>query len=193
MEKRFSNSEPSVCPFCGCSYVTKKGSKDGRQRYLCKDCEKAFSATHNTLLKSSKKNLSVWKKYIHCIIEKYPLRKCTKECGISLSNAFIWRHKILDALQNMMDNGTLDDVIESDEIFTNISYKSNHKNFKLPRTFFKRTSKAVKRDLSKEKVCMPCDVNLSRLPIARIRNLGKPKWTDIEKVLADETNMIQFL
>lgn len=40
-------------------------------------------------IKASKKDLSVWKKYIHCMIEKYPLRKCAKECGISLSNAFI--------------------------------------------------------------------------------------------------------
>lgn len=183
LEKRFKNSKPSVCPLCGGSHVIKNGSKDGRQRYLCKDCKKTFGATHNTILKASKKDLSVWKKYIHCMIEKYPLRKCAKECGISLSNAFIWRHKILDALQNMMDNVTLDGVVEADETFTNISYKGNHKNFKLPRKAFKRGSKAAKRGLSKEKVCIPCGINLNGLSISRISNLGKPKWTDIEKVL----------
>lgn len=36
LEKRFKNSKPSVCPFCGGSHVIKNGSKDGRQRYLCK-------------------------------------------------------------------------------------------------------------------------------------------------------------
>ena len=37
--------------------------------------------------------------------------------------------------------------------------------------------------MSKEKVCIPCGINLNGLSIARISNLGKPKWTDIEKVL----------
>lgn len=40
-----------------------------------------------------------------------------------------------------------------------------------------------KRGLLKEKVCIPCGINLNGLSIARISNLGKPKWTDIEKVL----------
>ena len=42
---------------------------------------------------------------------------------------------------------------------------------------------ASKRGLSKEKVCIPCGINLDGLSIARVSNLGKPKWTDIEKVL----------
>ncbi len=92
-EKRFKNSKPTTCPFCGGNHVIKNGLRAGRQRYLCKDCKKTFRDSHNTLLKSSKKDLSVWKKYIHCMIEKYPLKKCAEECGISLSNAFIWRHK----------------------------------------------------------------------------------------------------
>ena len=182
-EKRFKSSKPTVCPFCGGTHIIKNGLKDGRQRYLCKGCKKTFGNTHNTILKSSKKDLSVWKKYIHCMIEKYPLRKCAKECGISLSNAFIWRHKILDALQNMMDEVTLDGVVEADETFTNVSYKGHHKSFKLPRPAFKHGGKAAKRGLSKEKVCIPCGINLNGLSIARISNLGKPKWTDIEKVL----------
>lgn len=41
------------------------------------------------------------------MIEKYPLRKCAKICEINLATAFAWRHKILDALQNMMIITTL--------------------------------------------------------------------------------------
>ena len=40
------------------------------------------------------------------MIEKYPLRRCARKCAkiceINLATAFAWRHKILDALQNMM-------------------------------------------------------------------------------------------
>ncbi len=71
-------------------------------------------------------------KYIHCMIKKYSLRKCAKDCGISLSNAFIWCHKILDAPQNMRDEFTLDGVVEVYETFTNVFYKGLHKSFTLP-------------------------------------------------------------
>lgn len=181
--KKFKSGRPEECPFCKNHHVIKNGKKDGIQRYLCKNCGKTFGNTHNTILKSSKKDLSVWKKYIHCMIEKYPLRRCAKECGIDLTTAFYWRHKILDALQNMMDDVMLDGIVEADETFTNLSYKGNHKNFKLPRRSFKRGGKASKRGLSKEKVCISCGINLNGLSISRISNLGKPKWTDIKKVL----------
>lgn len=61
------------------------------------------------------------------------------------------------------------------------------KNFKLSRETFKRGSKAVKRGLSKEKMCIPCGINLNGLSIAGISNLGKLKWMDIEKVLGGRT------
>lgn len=61
----------------------------------------------NFLTSVSQKDIEVWEKYIHCIIEKYPLRKCAKICEINLATAFAWRHKILDALQNMMIITTL--------------------------------------------------------------------------------------
>ena len=44
----------------------------------------------------------------------------------SRNTAFLWRHKILDALQNMADDVTLDGIIEADETFFAISYKGNH-------------------------------------------------------------------
>ena len=182
-KQRSSSNTPEKCPICNSSSIKKNGTVDGIQRYLCKDCKKTFGNTHNTILKSSKKDLDVWEKYVHCMIEKYPLRKCAQLCGISLPTAFAWRHKILDALQNMMNDVTLDGVVEADETFTNLSYKGNHKSFKLPRKPFKRGGKATKRGLSKEKVCVSCGINLNGLSIAKISNLGKPKWTDIENVL----------
>ena len=51
------------------------------------------------------------------------------------------------------------------------------------RKSFKRGGKATKRGFSREKVCVSCGINLNGLSIAKISNLGKPKWADIEKVL----------
>ena len=177
--------EVVACPHCNSSHFVKNGTKKGVQRYLCRDCKKSFVTESGTILYRTQKDIEVWKKYIHCMINKYPLRKCAKECDITLYTAFIWRHKILDALQNMMNDVELDGIVEADETFTTISYKGNHKNFKLPREAHKRGTKASKRGLSREQVCIPCGVNLNGLSIAKVSNLGRPRLKDIQKVLGN--------
>ena len=79
--------------------------------------------TQIILLYGVKKDLSVWQKYIHCMIEKYSLRKTAEICDILLPTAFAWRHKILDTLQEMMNEVRLDGIVEADETFMAISFK----------------------------------------------------------------------
>lgn len=149
--------------------LCKNDCGDSKQRYLCRDSRKMFIKETETIFKSIKKDLSVWEKYIHCILEKNPLRKCTKECGITLYTAFTWQHKILNALQNMIYEITLDRVVKVDETFNNVSCKSSHKNFNLPRKSFNQKRKASKRSSSNEKVCIPCGIDLEGLSIAHVR------------------------
>ena len=134
LEKVIAPKEVSKCPHCDSTNFVKNGTKCNNQRYLCRDCKKSFVEQTGTILYNSQKGIEVWEKYIHCMIEKYPLRKCAKICGINLATAFAWRHKILDALQSMMTDVELDGVVQADETFTAVSYKGNHKSFKLPRT-----------------------------------------------------------
>ena len=95
------------CPHCQSTHFVKNGKDCGNQRYLCRDCKKSFVEQTGTILFGTQKDIEVWEKYIHCMIEKYPLRKCAKICEINLATAFAWRHKILDVLQNMMIITTL--------------------------------------------------------------------------------------
>ena len=183
LEKVIAPKEVSKCPHCDSTNFVKNGTKCNNQRYLCRDCKKSFVEQTGTILYNSQKGIEVWEKYIHCMIEKYPLRKCAKICGINLATAFAWRHTILDALQSMMTDVELDGVVQADETFTAVSYKGNHKSFKLPRTAYKRGTKASKRGLSTEKVCIPCAVNLDGLSVAKISNLGKPSLKNLQKVL----------
>lgn len=183
LKKIIEPKEVTHCPHCESTHFVKNGTKCNNQRYLCRDCKKSFVEQTGTILYNSQKDIEVWEKYIHCMIEKYPLRKCAKICEINLATAFAWRHKILDALQNMMDEVELDGVIQADETFTAISYKGNHKSFKLPRPSYKRGTRATLRGLSKEKVCVPCAVNLDGMSVAKISNLGKPSLKDLQKVL----------
>ncbi|GFL83473.1 hypothetical protein TUM15787_00760 [Neisseria gonorrhoeae] len=167
------------CPHCQSTHFVKNGKDCGNQRFLCRDCKKSFVEQTCTILYNTQKDIEVWEKYIHCMIEKYPLRKCAEICKINLATAFTWRHKILDALQNMMNEVELDGIVQADETYSTISYKGHHKNFNLPRPAHKRGTRATKRGISKEQVCVPCGINLDGKSVARISNLGKPSLKNI--------------
>lgn len=183
IQKVIQPREVKTCPHCQSAHFVKNGKRNGRQNFRCRSCNKAFVEQTGTILFSMKKDITVLEKYVHCMIEKYPLRKCAEICNINLATAFAWRHKILDALQNMMNEVELDGVVQADETYSTISYKGNHRNFNLPRPAHKRGTRATKRGISKEQVCVPCGVNLNGLSIAKIANLGRPNVTSLQKVL----------
>lgn len=184
LEQNFTfTKEIKECPHCKSTRFKKNGTTHRRQRYICNDCKKTFTITNDTILFSSKKDLSVWKKYIHCMIEKYSLRKTAEICGINLSTAFNWRHKILDTLQEIQENVKLDGIIEADETFMPISYKGHHKDFNFPRSAKHRGTANTKRGLSKKLVCIPCVVNLNGKSVAKIANLGKPNVKALNSVI----------
>lgn len=184
IKERFANGR--VCPYCGLTAVSKNGhQKDGAQRYICKDCGKSFVATTNSIASGTRKELSVWEKYIECMMLGLSLRKTALLCKIHRNTAFAWRHKILDVLQYMADGVVLDGIVEADETFFKISYKGNHKKsktFTMPRPARERGGKSSKRGLSKEKVCVPCAVNRNGLSVAKIGNLGRVAAKDLHFV-----------
>ncbi len=58
-------------------------------------------------------------------MNKFSLRKCSEICNIDLHTSFDWRHKILDALQNMHSETQLNGIIESDETYFKLSFNGN--------------------------------------------------------------------
>lgn len=173
-----------ICPHCKSINVVKNGNVRGIQRFKCKDCGKTFSYTTNTILYKSNKSIETWEKYCECFLHKFPLRKCAEICGISLDTAFNWRHKILDALQNMQSDVSLKGIVESDETFFALSFKGSKKeNFEIPRVAHDRGHSVSTRGLSSEMVCVPCMVNHEGLSVGQISNLGKPKVQHLEKVI----------
>ncbi|MBR6663423.1 MAG: IS1595 family transposase, partial [Alphaproteobacteria bacterium] len=114
----------------------------------------------------------------------YSIRKAAEKCGINKSTAFEWRHKILDALQNMDESVKLDGIVEGDENFFYISYKGNHNNskFVMPRESHHRGKQTHIRGLSHEKVCVPCAINRNGLSIAKVSNLGRVSSQNLHNV-----------
>ena len=70
----------------------------------------------------------------------------------------------------MMNEVELDGIVQADETYSTVSYKGNHKEFKLPRPAHQRGRRATKCGLSKDKVSVSTGVNLNALSIARIIN-----------------------
>lgn len=116
------------------------------------------------------------------------IRKTAEICEIHRNTAFNWRHKILDALQDIEDNVVLDGIVEADETFFAISYKGNHSNggsFTMPRKPHKRGKEIHTRGLSKEQVCVACAVNRNGKSIGKVSNLGRISTKNVEDVLGD--------
>jgi transposase-like protein len=138
VEARFAGGVK--CPLCGHGPdgITKHGTgPNGKQRHRCGGCGRTFSATTNTLLSSTKKDISTWQLYITCMARGLPLAKAAEVCDISIPTAFAWRHKILDALRRTDDvaeppqpGGT----VEADETFLPLSFKGRRpEGFEYPK------------------------------------------------------------
>lgn len=174
-ELRFSNGR--VCPICGSIHIVRNGHrKDGKQRFICRDCNKSFVINTNSITAGTHKDFDTWQKYIDCMMNGFSIRKAAEVCEINTKTAFIWRHKILDTLQNMQSDVLLNGIVEADETFFAVSYKGNHKHskyFTMPRKSRHRGSSIHTRGLSKEQVCVLCAVNRNGLSYAKVGKLGK--------------------
>lgn len=178
-ESRFSNG--LFCPKCGCTEnITKFGFKNGHQRFRCKNCGRIFNEVTNSFLMGTKKNISIWKKYLECMLNHFPIRKSAITCGINKTTAFVWRHKILDALSIKVEREVkLSGVIEVDETFFNISYKGMRN---LPREPHKRGFHSPKRGISNDQVCVTCAVDRNKNSYGKISNLGRVRIEDLVKL-----------
>lgn len=184
---RFSDGK--VCPHCGGGHIVRNGKRpDGIQRYKCKDCKKRFVITANSIAFGTRKDLSVWRKYIECLLNGLSIIKSAKNCGISKNTSFAWRHKILDALRSMVSTMQLAGIVEADETFFSVSYKGNHnhsKTFSMPRKAHRRGNDVHKRGLSNEKVCVPCAVNRTGHSISMVSNLARIRIDGLQAVFGN--------
>lgn len=183
-EARFSKG--IFCPHCGCvENIVKFGKYNGIQRYKCKNCNATFSSLTKTVFARSQKSIDIWEKYIGCMQDGLSIAKSAEICDISIPTAFVWRHKILDALSGYRKkNSKLKGVIESDSTFFRLSYKGTRR---LPkgRKAYHRGTKSSKRGLSNDQVCVECAIDRNNTLISGLCNLGKPSSDDFAKFYKD--------
>ena len=165
------------CIYCEGEHIVKNGKrKDGTQRYICRDCGRSFIPATHSIMSGTRKKLAVWTAYLRCMMDRKTLKDTSEVCGISVTTAFAWRHKILGALHELTGKVYLAGTVEADETFFNVSYKGNHKNsrqFTMPREAHKRGSDVHTSGLSSEKVSVPCMISDAGISYAKPAKLGK--------------------
>lgn len=97
--KEFRFAKGKICPHCSAETVSRNGKYKGKQRYICKSCNKTFTDFTNSATYKSKKTLDKWLKYAKCMIAGYSIRKSAKIVEINIATSFFWRHKILDCIK----------------------------------------------------------------------------------------------
>lgn len=116
-----------TCRKCDSENIMKYGKdRKGNQRYRCKSCGSTFIEGSGSVMSYSQYGVEVWEKYLVLLLQGASIAKCSKECKISISTAFIWRHKILNALKKDQNNRVLGGTVETDETYFRISFKGNH-------------------------------------------------------------------
>ncbi|GHV79024.1 transposase [Spirochaetia bacterium] len=148
------SSNTAKCPHCGSYHIIKKGLRNGKQVFHCKDCGVKFSIQTKTPLQNTKKPVEIWSQYINLMVDGLSLRAIAENLKINLKTAFYWRHKILTAVQSVK-SAKLSGIVEADETYFP---KSNKGSKNLPAGTARERGKSKfsvsKRGLSKNQVCV---------------------------------------
>lgn len=147
------------CPRCGSVAIVKKGkSRNGEQRYLCRDCGRTFSGSTDRILGTSKLPRETWMAYAECFVLMLPLRECAGRCGVCLKTAYTVRHRLIECLKGYSPEFRVGQgqACELDETYFPESFKGNHSkgSFTLPRKARHRGKQVHKRGLSREQICV---------------------------------------
>ena len=170
------------CKHCGSVNVVKNGhTKQGKQNFHCKDCNKSFNAASNTILDSTKKSLNIWSEFIECEIFHLSLRETAKLINVSTNTAFTIRHKFQKAISEYTKILKLSGKIQIDPTYVKINLKGT-KTHKMPRKSKKRASSNF-RGLSNEQVCIVSGTDEFDNTIFKITGLGKEGINDYVKLL----------
>ena len=113
-----------VCPHCGSIKSIKHSTRNGRQRYICKDCGKTFGDTNGTVAFRSKLSVGKWIEFIKLTLQGESCRTIAKELGINKQTALHNRHRVCSVLHQLVSNqDDFKSLAESDEYYYPLSFK----------------------------------------------------------------------
>ena len=66
------------CPECGSTDFIKNGTRNGLQRFKCRECRHRFTTTSGTLLEKSNYMWDIWGKVVHDLINDIGINRTVK-------------------------------------------------------------------------------------------------------------------
>ena len=120
------------CPYCLSKHVVKNGKWKGRQRYLCKTCERYFNDLTGTVFEGSKIDLREFIYAAKRLLEKESMNQISKELGRTFPTVMRVRDLISDRLAKKLV-GKLSGEVEIDETYVSAGQKGTNCAHRAPR------------------------------------------------------------
>ena len=112
------------CPHCGSVSVKKHGTKDYKQRYRCKDCNKTFSETTGTSFRKSRLSEWQWREILKGMILNLSIPQIADATGLSNKTVWLNKNKVMQLITDLYgEQDKFRDIVECDETEVHLSYK----------------------------------------------------------------------
>lgn len=160
------------CPACRAKGAWRDGLTDaGVQRFLCHECGTRFNSLTGTVLERAKSDMPTWVGFVRLMRFNVPIDAIAEVCRVSHQTAWEWRHRLFEAVDDYQDRLVLRDRVWLDETYlTDTDLTHGY-------------GEAVRRGLSKQKVCIAVAIDVHKNPIARVCGHGKPSSKRIKDAL----------
>ena len=108
----------SNCRRCDSNDIIKKGkTKNGIQLYYCKNCNKRFTPTSNTIFENHKISITEWIEFLLDIFNYGSITLTSKVNKNSMNTTTYWLHKVFLLLRDYQNDIVLKGKIYLDEMF----------------------------------------------------------------------------
>lgn len=159
--------EVTTCKHCKSSNIKKNGfTKNGIQRYFCKDCHKTFNILTNTIFDNHKISISEWIEFLLYLFGYESIQEISKSNKNSTNTTKFWIKKLFLVLQNYQNEIMLNDKIWLDETY----FKVIKKDIKV------REDNKEFRGLSNNQICIGVATDGFKV-YAKVEGFGKTNET----------------
>ena len=171
------------CPKCNSDYIVKNGFKNKTQRYKCKNCNKFFSISTNTITSNVRLSYNQFLNFMICLINYNTIEETAKIVGLSDRDTYNIRIKIISTLKEYKKE-KLKGIVQCDEKYVRLSFKGTRKN-KMPRESRKNGQEGRTSGISMEQVCILMAIDSYDNIFIKVVGLGPLSNDDLENNFTD--------
>lgn len=164
------------CPYSQKHVIGKHGfDRNGRQRYICKECGRTFLATTCTSVSYLNQETQVWRNFILGMLHQDTIATLADRCNISPSTAMHWRLRVFQAIEALNINRRLSGIIVADDTRIRYNLSGNHSDeFIMPRNSRHRGQANSQKTSQRYSVSILCAIDNEYHTFSKIVGFGSP-------------------